>query len=61
MSGVLTAVVCFAFCSPPALAGEQKTKDDKAKGPPADKLLTDGLARARKESKAVFLDFGSPT
>ncbi|MCI0637797.1 MAG: hypothetical protein L0Y72_10200 [Gemmataceae bacterium] len=61
MSRVLTAVLCFAFFAPSGLAGEQKTKDDKAKGPPADKLLADGLAKAKKESKAVFLAFGSPT
>jgi hypothetical protein len=61
MSHVLTAVVCFTFFTSSALAGEQKSKDDKAKGPPADKLLADGLANARKESKAVFLDFSSPT
>jgi hypothetical protein len=61
MSRVLTAVACFAFFSSPALAGEQKTKDDKAKGPPAGKLLGDGLAKAKKESKTVFLAFSSPT
>ena len=61
MSRVLTAVFCFAFFSSAGLAGEPKTKDDKAKGPPADKLLADGLAKAKKESKAVFLHFSSPT
>ena len=61
MSRVLTAALCCAFFSPPAFAGEEKIKDDKAKGPPADKLLADGLAKANKESKAIFLAFGSPT
>jgi len=61
MRRVLTAALCFAFISAAALAGEQETKDHKAKGPPADKLLADGLAKAKKEGKAVFLDFSSPT
>jgi len=61
MSRFMTAVLCFAFFSPAAPAGGQKTQDDKAKGAPADKLLAGGLAKAKKESKAVFLDFSSPT
>ena len=61
MSRPLTVAVCVVFISAGTLAGEQETKDDKAKGPPADKLLADGLAKAKKESKAVFLDFSSPT
>lgn len=34
--------------------------DDPEKGPPANDLLADGLARAKKEDKKVFLVFGSP-
>lgn len=57
MSRVFAAVLCFAFSST-AFAGEPKGKGDKVS---ADKLLADGLARAKKESKAIFLHFSSPT
>lgn len=36
-------------------------EDPKSKGESADKLLTAGLAAAKKEGKVVFLAFGSPT
>jgi thiol-disulfide isomerase/thioredoxin len=35
--------------------------DPKPKGPPAADVLSGGLAAAKKEGKAVFLAFGSPT
>lgn len=40
-----------------------KLSDEKKieKGPPADSLLADALALAKKEHKVVFLQFGSPT
>lgn len=37
-----------------------RADDPKPKGEPADKVLADGLAAAKKDGKAVFLAFGSP-
>jgi hypothetical protein len=56
-----TVVACLALgFAPPSPAGNPNTPD-KAKGPPAADLLASGLANARKDGKAVFLSFGSPT
>jgi hypothetical protein len=61
MTRVLTAVVFLALgLAPPSLAGDPKTQD-KVKGPPAADLLARGLADAKKDGRAVFLSFGSPT
>ena len=40
-----------------AKAGDKKLET----GPPAEAILADGLAQAKKDSKVVFLQFGSPT
>jgi hypothetical protein len=62
MIRILIAVVCLALgFAPPAPAGAPQEKDDKVKGPPAGELLTTGLTKAKKDSRAVFLSFGSPT
>lgn len=56
MTRVLASILCLAVAIPaPA--------DDppKPKGKPADELLGDAQAKARKEGKAVFLAFGSPS
>lgn len=38
-----------------------RADDAKPKGPPAADVLAEGLATAKKDGKAVFLSFGSPT
>ncbi len=38
-----------------------RADEPKPKGPPAAEVLADGLATAKKDGKAVFLAFGSPT
>lgn len=43
----------------PQTRADDTKKDEK--GPPADKLLAEGLAKANKDQKQVFLMFGSPT
>jgi hypothetical protein len=35
--------------------------EEPAKGPPAEAVLSEGLAKAKAEGKRVFLVFGSPT
>ncbi|AMV27332.1 hypothetical protein VT84_23230 [Gemmata sp. SH-PL17] len=38
-----------------------RAEDPKPKGPPAADVLAEALAAAKKDGKAVFLAFGSPT
>jgi thiol:disulfide interchange protein len=63
---MLTFAVLFGLTLA-APADDTKPADKKAgekkieKGPPADSLLADALAQAKKEHKIVFLQFGSPT
>ena len=38
-----------------------RAQDPEKKGPPAADLLAEGLAKAKKDDKRVFLVFGSPT
>jgi uncharacterized protein YyaL (SSP411 family) len=38
-----------------------RADEPKPKGPPAEDVLAAGLATAKKDGKAVFLAFGSPT
>jgi uncharacterized protein YyaL (SSP411 family) len=57
MSRILL-LIAFAMLSAVAHADDPKPK---AKGPPATEVLADGLAVAKKDGKAVFLAFGSPT
>ena len=49
-----------AIAPPVAAAGPKEKDAPKARGPKADTLLADGLAKARGEGRAVFLAFGSP-
>jgi hypothetical protein len=58
MNRILIGIVFFGYFQVSVLAQGQHVKD---KGPAAEKLLADGLAKAKKENKAVFLDFSSPT
>jgi hypothetical protein len=61
MTRVLSAVVFLTLVLPaPSSAGDPKPPE-KAKGPPASTLLTEGLAKAKKDNRAVFLAFGSPS
>src|SRR3954468_4565619 len=62
MTRTLLAWTALALFALPA-AADDKTADAKKpdQGPPADSLLADGLARAKKDNKRVFLQFGSPT
>ena len=48
--------VAFAF-----IAVSVRADDAKPKAPPAADVLSEGLAAAKKDGKAVFLAFGSPT
>jgi thiol-disulfide isomerase/thioredoxin len=63
MIRVLIAVVglAFGFASLCHVGKAQEKEAPKIQGPPAHSLLTDGLAKAKKDNKAVFLAFGSPT
>lgn len=55
MSRVLLLAVIAIL---PAVA---HAEEPKVKGPPATEVLAEGLAAAKKDGKAVFLAFGSPT
>ncbi|HJZ59334.1 MAG TPA: thioredoxin family protein [Gemmataceae bacterium] len=44
-----------------ALPARADDPEKEKKGPPAADLLADGLAKAKKEDKKVFLIFGSPS
>jgi thiol-disulfide isomerase/thioredoxin len=50
----LTSVVAVLLLAAPVRS------DDPEKGPPANDLLADGLAKAKKDDKQVFLVFGTP-
>lgn len=54
----LAAFIALLLVVPQVRADDPKKEE---KGPPADKLLADGLAQAKKDEKRVFLMFGSPT
>lgn len=49
------SVLALLLVSAPGFAD-----DPEKKGPPAAELLADGLAKAKKEDKQLFLIFGSP-
>lgn len=51
-------LVVLLASAPPVRADDPKKEE---KGPPAAALLADGLAKAKKDDKRVFLVFGSPT
>ena len=57
MIRVLTATVCLALVLPATAQADEP----KAKGQPAADVLAAGLTQAKKEGKAVFLAFESPT
>jgi hypothetical protein len=63
MTRVLTAVACLALGLTLSLraAAPQEKGDPKAKGPKADALLADALAKAKANKCAVFLTFTTPT
>jgi len=61
MSRVLPAVVCLFLALPFVCRADEKDNPNKPKGAPAATLLDEGLAQAKKDGKAVFLAFGSPT
>ena len=54
MRRMLTLVVVLA------LAWTAAADDSKKKEPAATDLLADGVAKAKKQERAVFLLFGSP-
>ena len=57
MFRALSFLVVLILMSPVRADDVEKEK----KGPPADELLTEALAKAKKDDKQVFLIFGSPT
>jgi thiol-disulfide isomerase/thioredoxin len=62
MTRVLTAVVlALGFATSSQGADPQEKDSPKAKATPANALLTEGLAKAKKDNRAVFLAFGSPS
>jgi uncharacterized protein YyaL (SSP411 family) len=58
---VSLAVVSLAPADEPKPADAKPDTKKIETGPPAEALLADGLARAKKDGKVVFLQFGSPT
>jgi uncharacterized protein YyaL (SSP411 family) len=54
----LAAIAALLLAVPQARADDPKKPE---KGPPAAQLLAEGLAKAKKDEKHVFLVFGSPS
>jgi thiol-disulfide isomerase/thioredoxin len=52
------AIVALMLVVPQVRSDDPRTDE---KGPPAADLLAEGLAKAKKDEKRVFLIFGSPT
>jgi len=57
MFRIVSLVVVLLLVNPVRADDPEKVK----KGPPANELLAEGLAKAKKDDKHVFLIFGSPT